>query len=119
MNKLRGEIKVTIEDTEYTLSSNFEAIMEAEDHLGIGLPAASLRGIKGHFGLKDTVSVIYGGLIGSGIRKYTFMKLGEIIRKAGGITSDFPITAVKLMAKMCSTEEVEQAEKKPEADPSS
>lgn len=118
MNKLRGEVKVTIEGKEYTLSSSFHAVMEAEDAAGKGVNEIAYRAAKGDVAMKDVAAVIYGGLVGSGISKYSFLKIGAIVRKEGMIRSKLPKVAVRLLNFMVSPEEVEAAEKKPEADPS-
>ena len=118
MNKLRGEVKITIEGEEYILKSTFEACMLAEDAAETGLPDMSIRVLSAKFGVKHAVAIIYGGLVAGGVRKYTFLELGKVLKKEGFGNSRIISQSVKLLNFMVSQEDRKEAEKKPKADPS-
>ncbi len=81
MNKQRGDVAVTLDGRECVLRPTFDALVEIEERLGIGLVPLAKRFVAGEFGIREVSVILAAGLRGAGQKVPE--DLGNKIVKAG------------------------------------
>lgn len=81
MNPERGDVPVMLDGNEYILRPSFEALVEIEERLGMGLVPLARRFMDGQFGIRDVTAVVAAGIGGSGQRVPD--DLGNLVVRAG------------------------------------
>jgi hypothetical protein len=113
---LKKVIDVEIQGERYEMKPNFAALLELETRSDKALHVIAQEGVSGKIRYIDAIAAIYAGLIGAGIRKWSFEKLGEIIRDEG-LNKFLPPAGQVIGELMRSGADSEEAKKK-EAAPS-
>jgi hypothetical protein len=75
-NKFRGEMEIEIGEVKYLLRPSFAGLLEIEDKAGCGLMSLVQFIGSGKLTTRQTVSIIFGGIVGGG-GKVEFEALGE------------------------------------------
>lgn len=66
-NSFRGEMEIEIGEVKYLLRPSFEGLMEMEDKAGCGLLSMVESIGNGKLTTRQTVAIIYSGIIGGGV----------------------------------------------------
>jgi hypothetical protein len=87
MNKLKGEIEVTIDEKKYILRPTFEAMLAIEDKAKCGISLLSYKFSSYNVGVNDLTAIVWGGIVG-GLSSnetipFTFEELGEFVVLTG------------------------------------
>lgn len=116
-NKLLGELKVKIGEEEYTLKPTFSAIMRMELETGKKLSELIDLIRFGTFGLRETVAVVYGGILGAnGNRepKIKYSDLGDAVMQAGWL--QFLVPCGRILGAAYGGQPVDDSELKDESE---
>lgn len=90
MNKIRGEVSVTLAGEEYTMRPTFDAMCKIEADLGEKLIPLVRRFYNGSVGPRDVAVVLAHGISAAGDNKMTVGKIGDILM-VDGMTQHFTV----------------------------
>lgn len=96
-NKQRGEVEIRLGGETLVLRPTFHALCEIESKAGAGLITIAKKLRNSEAGLKEITAIIWAGMKGADINKYSFEQAGEeVVRE--GLTVLMPIAAEFLAA---------------------
>ena len=81
--KFLGEMKVTINDKEYTLRPSFAGCIAAEERLGFSLSKIITKIVAQNAGMREVTAVIYGWLFVEGAPTMSYVNVGMEVLSHG------------------------------------
>jgi hypothetical protein len=81
-NSFRGELEIELAGVKYTLRPSFQGLLEIEDKCGCGIMELVHYVSQGKITTKQSVGIIYGGIIGGG-GVIDYSELGDLCVEQG------------------------------------
>lgn len=82
-NKEIGEVELELGGKTYTLKPSFKALVEIEDKAGLPCLSIAQDISNGKLAVKSVVAILYGGLVGAGVKDLSFDQVGEFVVEGG------------------------------------
>jgi hypothetical protein len=78
-----GEVEIELGGKTYTIKPSFRALVEIEEKSGQACLTIAEGISKGLIPVKTLVAILYGGLVGAGVKDLTFDQVGEFVIEGG------------------------------------
>ncbi len=83
VNKVRGEVPVTLGGKQFAMRPTFAAMCEIEQATGMGIIGLVRRYRNLEFGFQDTAAIVTAGVRAGGAPEVTIEKVGEMMMEGG------------------------------------